>query len=67
MLVETPAVHLDELTDAERDWLRSRQRREAQAVSELLCLEKGVPGPRSLGAMAFSRGAVDNTASAHSG
>jgi uncharacterized protein (TIGR02678 family) len=38
MLVETPVVHLDELTDAERDWLRTRQRREAQAFSELLGL-----------------------------
>jgi uncharacterized protein (TIGR02678 family) len=39
MLVETPAVYLDELTDAERAWLRTRQRREAQAFSELLGLE----------------------------
>ncbi|PWS44017.1 TIGR02678 family protein [Streptomyces sp. ZEA17I] len=39
MLVETPVVHLDELTDSERDWLRTRQRREAQAFSELLGLE----------------------------
>jgi uncharacterized protein (TIGR02678 family) len=39
MLVETPVVLLDELTDAERDWLRTRQRREAQAFSELLGLE----------------------------
>ncbi|MFJ1595495.1 TIGR02678 family protein [Streptomyces sp. NPDC088261] len=39
MLVETPVVHLDELTDAERDWLRTRQRREAQAFFELLGLE----------------------------
>ncbi|MFI8940075.1 TIGR02678 family protein [Streptomyces syringium] len=39
MLVETPAVYLDELTTAERDWLRTRQRREAQAFSELLGLE----------------------------
>ncbi|MET7391371.1 TIGR02678 family protein [Streptomyces sp. NPDC005529] len=39
MLVETPVVHLDELTDVERDWLRTRQRREAQAFSELLGLE----------------------------
>ncbi|MEU2267565.1 TIGR02678 family protein [Streptomyces olindensis] len=39
MLVETPFVLLDELTDAERDWLRTRQRREAQAFSELLGLE----------------------------
>ncbi|MDQ8707111.1 TIGR02678 family protein [Streptomyces sp. LHD-70] len=39
MLVETPVLHLDELTDAERDWLRTRQRREAQAFSELLGLE----------------------------
>ncbi|MFE2684944.1 TIGR02678 family protein [Streptomyces mirabilis] len=39
MLVEAPVVHLDELTDAERDWLRTRQRREAQAFSELLGLE----------------------------
>ncbi|MZE78255.1 TIGR02678 family protein [Streptomyces xinghaiensis] len=38
-LVETPVVYLDELTDAERDWLRTRQRREAQAFSELLGLE----------------------------
>ncbi|MFC9410015.1 TIGR02678 family protein [[Kitasatospora] papulosa] len=39
MLVETPVVHLDELTDPERDWLRTRQRREAQAFVELLGLE----------------------------
>ncbi|WP_405796213.1 TIGR02678 family protein [Streptomyces sp. NBC_01506] len=39
MLVETPVVHLDELTDAERDWLRTRQRREAQAFLELLGLD----------------------------
>ncbi|QDY78091.1 TIGR02678 family protein [Streptomyces qinzhouensis] len=39
MLVETPVVHLDELTAAERDWLRTRQRREALAFSELLGLE----------------------------
>ncbi|MGW0985483.1 TIGR02678 family protein [Streptomyces sp. NPDC002486] len=39
MLVETPVVLLDELTNAERDWLRTRQRREAQAFSELLGLE----------------------------
>jgi uncharacterized protein (TIGR02678 family) len=39
MLVETPVVYLDELTDAERDWLRTRQRREAQAFSELLGLD----------------------------
>ncbi|WP_369196604.1 TIGR02678 family protein [Streptomyces djakartensis] len=39
MLVETPVVLLDELTDAERDWLRTRQRREAQAFFELLGLE----------------------------
>ncbi|MEV4560788.1 TIGR02678 family protein [Kitasatospora sp. NPDC049285] len=38
-LVETPAVYLDELTDAEREWLRTRQRREAQAFAELLGLE----------------------------
>ncbi|MDJ1131873.1 TIGR02678 family protein [Streptomyces iconiensis] len=38
-LVETPVVYLDELTDSERDWLRTRQRREAQAFSELLGLE----------------------------
>ncbi|MEW2489824.1 TIGR02678 family protein [Streptomyces sp. NPDC048411] len=38
-LVETPAVYLDDLTDAEREWLRTRQRREAQAFSELLGLE----------------------------
>ncbi|MFE0457854.1 TIGR02678 family protein [Kitasatospora sp. NPDC058965] len=38
-LVETPAVYLDELTDAEREWLRARQRREAQAFAELLGLE----------------------------
>lgn len=42
MLVETPVVHLDELTDAERDWLRTRQRREAQAFSELLGLESEI-------------------------
>ncbi|MFJ2110878.1 TIGR02678 family protein [Streptomyces sp. NPDC087850] len=41
-LVETPAVYLDELTDAERDWLRTRQRREAQAFSELLGLESEI-------------------------
>ncbi|OLT27894.1 TIGR02678 family protein [Actinomadura sp. CNU-125] len=39
MLVETPVVYLDGLTDAERDWLRTRQRREAQAFAELLGLE----------------------------
>ncbi|MEV7426023.1 TIGR02678 family protein [Streptomyces sp. NPDC091212] len=44
MLVETPAVYLDELTDAERDWLRTRQRREAQAFSELLGLEAEIRG-----------------------
>ncbi|MGW1715013.1 TIGR02678 family protein [Streptomyces sp. NPDC002156] len=38
-LVETPVVLLDDLTDAEREWLRTRQRREAQAFSELLGLE----------------------------
>ncbi|WAU79983.1 TIGR02678 family protein [Streptomyces sp. Qhu-G9] len=38
-LVETPAVHLDDLTGAEREWLRTRQRRESQAFSELLGLE----------------------------
>lgn len=38
-LVETPVVHLDDLTAAEREWLRTRQRREAQAFSELLGLE----------------------------
>ncbi|MFJ3220995.1 TIGR02678 family protein [Kitasatospora sp. NPDC086801] len=38
-LVETPVVYLDELTDAERDWLRTRQRREAEAFVELLGLE----------------------------
>ncbi|MFF7970259.1 TIGR02678 family protein [Streptomyces sp. NPDC007905] len=38
-LVETPVVHLDDLTDAEREWLRMRQRREALAFSELLGLE----------------------------
>ncbi|MET8980492.1 TIGR02678 family protein [Streptomyces sp. NPDC004539] len=38
-LVETPVVHLDDLTDAEREWLRTRQRRESQAFSELLGLE----------------------------
>ncbi|MDH6114888.1 uncharacterized protein (TIGR02678 family) [Kitasatospora sp. MAP12-15] len=38
-LVETPVVYLDELTEAERDWLRTRQRREAEAFSELLGLE----------------------------
>ncbi|MGW0914035.1 TIGR02678 family protein [Streptomyces sp. NPDC002784] len=38
-LVETPAVHLDDLTSAEREWLRTRQRRESQAFSELLGLE----------------------------
>ncbi|MFF5568188.1 TIGR02678 family protein [Streptomyces sp. NPDC012623] len=44
MLVETPVVYLDELTDAERDWLRTRQRREAQAFSELLGLEAEIRG-----------------------
>ncbi|MEU5996226.1 TIGR02678 family protein [Streptomyces sp. NPDC047197] len=38
-LVETPVVHLDDLTGAEREWLRTRQRRESQAFSELLGLE----------------------------
>ncbi|MFI9329227.1 TIGR02678 family protein [Kitasatospora sp. NPDC052868] len=38
-LVETPVVHLDDLTDGEREWLRTRQRREAHAFSELLGLE----------------------------
>ncbi|MGA5509431.1 TIGR02678 family protein [Streptomyces umbrinus] len=38
-LVETPAVHLDDLTGTEREWLRTRQRRESQAFSELLGLE----------------------------
>ncbi|GGS95017.1 TIGR02678 family protein [Streptomyces chromofuscus] len=38
-LVETPVVHLDDLTEAEREWLRTRQRRESQAFSELLGLE----------------------------
>jgi uncharacterized protein (TIGR02678 family) len=38
-LVETPVVYLDDLTDAEREWLRTRQRRESQAFSELLGLE----------------------------
>ncbi|WP_051852712.1 TIGR02678 family protein [Streptomyces aureocirculatus] len=38
-LVETPVVHLDDLTAAEREWLRTRQRRESQAFSELLGLE----------------------------
>lgn len=32
-------MYLDDLTDAEREWLRTRQRREAQAFSELLGLE----------------------------
>lgn len=39
MLAETPVVHLDEVTDAERDWLRTRQRRETQTFSEFLGLE----------------------------
>ncbi|MBC3990086.1 TIGR02678 family protein [Streptomyces sp. AC563] len=39
MLVETPVVYLDELTDAERDWLRTRQRREAQSFLDILGLE----------------------------
>ncbi|WP_046779805.1 TIGR02678 family protein [Streptomyces yangpuensis] len=43
-LVETPVVYLDELTAAERDWLRTRQRREAQAFSELLGLEAEIRG-----------------------
>ncbi|WP_405584795.1 DUF2398 family protein [Streptomyces sp. NBC_01190] len=34
MLVETPIVHLDELTDADADWPRTRQRHEAQAFCE---------------------------------
>ncbi|MFI5530979.1 TIGR02678 family protein [Kitasatospora sp. NPDC051853] len=38
-LVETPVVYLDELTAGEREWLRTRQRREAQAFAELLGLE----------------------------
>jgi len=38
-LVETPVVYLDDLTGAEREWLRTRQRRESQAFSELLGLE----------------------------
>jgi uncharacterized protein (TIGR02678 family) len=38
-LAETPAVYLDDLGDAEREWLRTRQRRESQAFSELLGLE----------------------------
>ncbi|MEU1415585.1 TIGR02678 family protein [Streptomyces sp. NPDC005731] len=43
-LVETPVVCLDDLTDTEREWLRSRQRREAQAFSELLGLEAEIRG-----------------------
>lgn len=39
MLVETPVLYLDELADGERDWLRTRQRRESQAFSELLGME----------------------------
>jgi uncharacterized protein (TIGR02678 family) len=38
-LIETPVVHLDDLTGAEREWLRTRQRRESEAFSELLGLE----------------------------
>lgn len=38
-LAETPAVYLDDLTDSEREWLRTRQRREAQAFSDILGLE----------------------------
>lgn len=38
-LVETPVVYLDDLAGAEREWLRTRQRRESQAFSELLGLE----------------------------
>lgn len=38
-LVETPAVYLDDLSAPEREWLRTRQRRESQAFSELLGLE----------------------------
>lgn len=38
-LIETPVVHLDDLTDSEREWLRTRQRRESQAFAELLGLE----------------------------
>ncbi|RDG36472.1 DUF2398 family protein, partial [Streptomyces corynorhini] len=44
MLVETPAVYLDELTGTERDWLRTRQRREARAFFELLGLEAEIRG-----------------------
>ncbi|MBM9624661.1 TIGR02678 family protein [Streptomyces zhihengii] len=44
MLVETPVVYLDELTDGERDWLRTRQRREAQAFAELVGLEMEIRG-----------------------
>ncbi|KQV13213.1 MULTISPECIES: TIGR02678 family protein [unclassified Kitasatospora] len=38
-LAETPVVHLDDLTAGEREWLRTRQRREALAFAELLGLE----------------------------
>ncbi len=37
-LVETPVVYLDDLTEAERGWLRANQRREARILSELLDL-----------------------------
>jgi len=37
-LAETPAVYLDDLTEAERGWLRANQRREARTFSDLLDL-----------------------------
>jgi uncharacterized protein (TIGR02678 family) len=37
-LVETPVVYLDDLSEAERGWLRTNQRREARIFSELLDL-----------------------------
>lgn len=39
MLVETPVVYLDDLTAAERAWLRQQQRREQRILEDLLGLE----------------------------
>jgi uncharacterized protein (TIGR02678 family) len=38
-LVETPVVYLDDLTAAERAWLRQQQRREQRILEDLLGLE----------------------------
>ncbi|WP_229758544.1 DUF2398 family protein [Peterkaempfera bronchialis] len=38
-LAETPVVLLDELTDRERGWLRTRQRREGESFADFLGLE----------------------------